>query len=151
MNELDEPTLTSQQLDFQKELFALKEEFYKDSMETPASLEQELLIAEILREDLCDIANYLDRYIDTGDFGFPSANVIDIYNQNKKKITEDVIKYSRQKQLLINQFMEDARNIMNAYNEIDDFLKKYYINQIFRIYIFNLYSNLPGENSSGGI
>jgi hypothetical protein len=130
--------INSEQLDFQKELLAIKEDFYRDSMATPETLEQELVIAEILHEDFYDIANYLDNYIDLGDFRFPPTNVINIYNLHQKKITPDVIKYSKQKQLLINQFMEDARNILIAYKDIDAFLKKYYIDQIFRIYVFNL-------------
>ena len=143
--------LNPQQMEFQKELFSLKEEFYRNSMATPASLEQELLITEILRDDLYDIAVYLDNYIDTGDFRYPHTNVINVYNDNKKKITDDVIKYARQKQQLINQMMDDARDILNAYGETGDFLKKYYINQIFRIYVFNLDNNLPGEYIQEGI
>lgn len=131
-------------LQFQNELFSLKEDFYKESMATPSSLKQELLVTEILREDLYDIADYLDNYIDNGDVRFPPTNVINVYNQNGETITEDVIKYSRQKQMLINQFMEDLRYVLNAYKEIDDFLKKYYINQIFRVHVFNLEA-LPGN------
>ena len=141
----------SEQLEFQKEVLALKEDFYRESMATPAALEQELLIAEILREDLYDIADYLDDYIDTGDFRVPATNVINIFNKYQKKITGDVIKYSKQKQLLINQFMEDARAILISYTNIDEFLKKYYINQIFRIYVFNLGNVLPGEDGGEGI
>ena len=141
----------SEQLEFQKEVLALKEDFYRESMATPAALEQELLIAEILREDLYDIADYLDDYIDTGDFRVPATNVINIFNKYQKKITGDVIKYSKQKQLLINQFMEDARAILISYTNIDEFLKKYYINQIFSIYVFNLGNVLPGEDGGEGI
>jgi hypothetical protein len=148
---IEQEEINPQQMELQKELFSLKEEFYRNSMTTPASLEQELLIAEILREDLYDIATNLDKYIDTGDFRFPHTNVINVYNHNKKKITDDVIKYSRQKQQLINQMMEDARDILNAYADVGDFLKKYYINQIFRIYVFNLSNDLPGENGEEGM
>ncbi len=143
--------MESQQLEFQKEILALKENFYKDSMATPATLEQELLIAEILREDLYDIADYLDNYIDTGNFIIPQTNVINLYNKYQKKITDDVVKYSKQKQILINQFMEDLREILIAYNDIDGFLKQYYINQIFRIHVFNLGNVLPGEEYDEGI
>ena len=143
--------LNSQQHGFQTELLNLKEDFYRNSMATPPSLEQELLVAEILREDLYDIANYLDTYIDTGDFRFPHTNVIEIYNQNNKNITEDVIKYAKQKQQLINQFMEDIRDVLISYDAIDGFLKKYYINQIFRVYVFNLNGTLPGENTDEGV
>jgi hypothetical protein len=130
--------MNSEQLEFQRELLDLKEDFYRDSMATPGALQQELLVAEILRQDLYDIADYLDNYIDTGDFRFPATNVINVYNNYEKKITDEVIKYSRQKQLLINQFVEDAREILISYKDIDEFLKKYYINQIFRVYVFNL-------------
>jgi hypothetical protein len=143
--------INSEQLEFQKEVLALKEDFYKDSMATPAALEQELLVAEILREDLYDIADYLDDYIDTGDLHFPSTNVINVYNQHEKKITDEIVKYSKQKQILINQFMNDLREILIAYLNIDGFLKKYYINQIFRVYVFNLNNILPGENNDEGI
>lgn len=148
---MDSNNLHSQQLEFQNEILAIKENFYKNSMATPPNLEQELLVAEILREDLYDIADYLDNYIDTGDFRVPVANVINVYNKHEKKITEDVLKYSRQKQQLINEFMEDLREILIAYKDIDEFLKKYYINQIFRIYVFNLGNILPGETNDEGI
>jgi hypothetical protein len=143
--------MESQQLEFQKELLVLKEDFYRDSMATPGALEQELLVAEILREDLYDIADYLDNYIDTGDFRFPPTNVINVYNGHQKKINDAVLKYSKQKQLLINQFMEDVREILIAYKDIDEFLKKYYINQIFRVYVFNLGNILPGEDVDEGL
>lgn len=151
MNSNELNTIHSEQLNFQQELLAVKEDFYRDSMATPTALEQDLLIAEILREDLYDIADYLDNYIDTGDFRFPPTNVINVYNDHKKKITDDVVKYSRQKQQLINQFMEDARDILMTYRDIDEFLKKYYINQIFRVYVFNLSVTLPGEETDEGV
>ncbi len=127
-----------QTLQFQNELYVLKEEFYKESMDTPASLQQELLITDILREDLYSIADCLDNYIDNDKLVIPSTNVINLFAENGKKITDDVIKYSRQKQLLVKQFMNDVCEILDAYKEIDGFLKKYYVNQIFRIHIFNL-------------
>ena len=135
MSESDE---TSQAHQFQNELYSLKEEFYKESMLTPQSLEQELLIAEILRRDLYDIADSLDNYIENSELIIHSTNVISVFKENERKITDDIIKYSRKKQSLINEFMEYASEIMNQYKEIDEFLKKYYVNQIFRIYIFNL-------------
>ncbi len=135
MSENDE---ISQARQFQNELYSLKEEFYKESMITPPSLQQEFIVAEILRRDLYDIADSLDNYIENSDLIIPSTNVINVFKENERKITDDVIKYSRKKQLLINEFIEYVREIMNNYKEIDEFLKKYYVNQIFRIYIFNL-------------
>jgi hypothetical protein len=142
----DRSDADEQQLHFQADLYSLKEEFYKESMQTPKELEQELLITEVLKEDLDKIASTLELYINIGDFRFPYTSVIDVFNAHNKSITSQVVEYSKKKQQLINLFMEEVRDILNIYKDIPNYLKKYYINQIFRIYVFNLEHN-EGDQS----
>jgi hypothetical protein len=137
-------------INFQTKLFNLKEEFYKESMNAPSSLKQELLLMEILREDLYDIADAIDGYIDSKTFKVPLNNTIAVYNQNSKKITEDVQKYSKNKQELISEFMEILRDIIDSDDAIEPEHKKYYVDQAFRIYVFNL-EPLPGAHDGEGI
>jgi hypothetical protein len=142
----DRTSADEEQLHFQSDLYSLKQQFYKESMHTPKQLEQELLITEILKDDLAKIASYLELYITTADFRFPYTSVYDVFNLHNKQITPEVIEYSKNKQQLINSFMEEARDILNIYKDIPNYLKKYYINQIFRIYVFNL-EYVDGEDT----
>ncbi len=142
----DRTSADEEQLHFQADLYSLKQQFYKESMHTPKQLEQELLITEILKDDLAKIASYLELYIATADFRFPYTSVYDVFNLHNKQITPEVIEYSKNKQQLINSFMEEARDILNIYKDIPNYLKKYYINQIFRIYVFNL-EYVDGEDT----
>jgi hypothetical protein len=137
----DRTDIDNQQLEYQADLYSLKKDFYKKSMHTPKNLEQEILIMEILKEDLDKIASALELYVIRGDFRFPYTSVIDLFNDNKKKITQEVLEYSKIKQQLINSFMEEARELLNIYKDIPNNIKKYYINQIFRVYVFNLEEN----------
>ncbi len=140
---------TETTINFQSQLFDLKEDFYKASMDTPLSLQQELLIMEILREDLYDIADALDVYIDTKKIIYPIANVINVYKDHSKNLTNDVEKYSKEKQTLINEFMENLRDLIEN-DGAEDELKKYYVDQVFRVYVFNL-ETIPGAYNDGGI
>jgi hypothetical protein len=141
--EIDDRLITSDAIEFQNKLFEIKEDFYKNAMNAPDSLKQDLKIMDILREDLYDIANSFDHYIDTNDFIIPSTNVLALYKLYSGKNKDDIIQYSKMQQKHINQFIIEVKSAIDSYKNIDEFLKKYYINQVFRIYIFNL--NAPPE------
>ena len=137
-------------INFQQQIFDLKEDFYRESMNAPSSLEQELLLMEIVREDLYDVADAFDKYISGNPLEVPSNNTIYVYNAHSKKITEDVAKYSKQKQVLMSEFMDALRDVVDSAEHIDGDCKRYYINQIFRIYVFNM-DPLPGCYCEEGI
>jgi len=102
-----------------------------------------------LREDLYDVADALDVYIDTKKIIYPIANVINVYKDHSKNLTNDVEKYSKEKQTLINEFMENLRDLIEN-DGAEDELKKYYVDQVFRVYVFNL-ETIPGAYNEGGI
>ena len=137
-----------EQLEFQKELYHIKEEFYVFSMKTPASLEQELLVTEILKEDLDQAATAIENYINTGNTRYPSGSTISVYTDNNKPVTQAVLDYYKYKQTILRNLIDDVCDLLKIYEFMPKDIKKYYINQVFRLYVFNLDNYDDSDNPS---
>jgi hypothetical protein len=123
---------------FETELYDLKEEFYDITMQTPPSLEQEPLIAFILKDDLIKIGEALRIYITKKQISIPTTSVSNIFKKDGKEITEDIYKYASNRQSLIKKMIARAIEIIDNYSMVSDDIKIYYINSIFYKNIWNI-------------
>ena len=129
---------------FEEELYNLKKEFHELTMATPYSMEQDPLIAFILKEDLIRIGRALIDYIDGKGISIPATTVMNIYKEAAKPITTDVDKYKSNRQGLIKKMINRAIDIIDSYETFPPaMVKKEIINDIFYKYIWNI---APIEN-----
>jgi hypothetical protein len=125
-------------VDFEKELYDLKQEFYEVTMSTPPSLEQEPLIAFILKEDLFRIGVALRNYINGHGIVIPLTSVSHVFKEADKSMTDDIYRYASERQSLMKKMMTRATEVIDKYPAVPNMIKKEYVNDIFYKYIWNI-------------
>ena len=124
--------------DFEQELYDLKQEFYEITMATPPSLEQEPLIAFILKEDLFRIGAALRDYLDGRGILVPPTSVSNVFAEADKQMMDETYKYASDRQSLMKKMIGRAIEIIDKYSDIPKMVVKEYINDIFYKYIWNI-------------
>ncbi len=135
MREEYEPTTYT---DFEKELYDLKQEFYEITMTTPPSLEQEPLIAFVLKEDLFRIGASLLTYLDGHGIVVPPTSVSNVFTEADKPMGDDTYKYASDRQSLMKKMISRAIEVIDKHSDIPKMIVKEYINDIFYKYIWNI-------------